>query len=414
MNAWGIALQSIWHHKLRSGLTALGVVIGVFAVVTLAALGGGVKSYVTGQFDGSGATLIAVTPAAPGTQQRVAAASSGTRPARGSGLGAGGGFGATPSTLTIADAQAIAGLSAAGITGAAPVAEAAAPVAAPGGSPQAAVVVGTTAPYFSIQGLHFAAGSAGGITGGVVLGSKAEADLFGAGTPPGSAVGQDVQVGGKSLPVVGVLRSAGAQIGAEPDTSVFVPVATALAMSNSQHVSEIVADAAGTAQVAAAASAVQRLMDQRHPLQDFAVVTATQMLAIVTRTLSVITSVLSGIAAISLIVGGIGIMNIMLVTVAERVREIGTRKALGARDGDILVQFLVESILLAVLGGALGTAASALADRVVGHLIHVPLGLTGHSVVLALSFSIGVGALFGVLPAMNASRLMPAEALRSE
>ncbi len=409
MNAWMIALESIWHHKLRSTLTALGIVIGVFAVVTLNSLGAGVKQYITRQFNSFGAELITVIPAAPGTQQALDGAAQG----RGAGPGPRGrqGFGQTPSTLTLADVDAIAALGAQHVAAAAPVVMAAALVTHGSATSPAGSVIGTSAPYFGIENLHFASGGvSGGFASGAVLGHDVASALFGT----GAAVGQTIQIGGQPYRVLGVLAASGSQMGGDPDQSVYIPVADALTLAGTSHVSQIVVAADGTAHVSAASAAVQGVLDQRHTLKDFAVVTAAQILSTINNTLSVITSVLGGIAAISLVVGGIGIMNIMLVTVTERIKEIGTRKALGARDGDILVQFLVESVLLAVLGGAIGTGLSGVAGQVVGHAIHFPISLTASSVVLALAFSVLVGVAFGVLPAMNAARLMPAEALRTE
>ena len=399
MNAWAIALDSIWHHKLRSALTALGIVIGVFAVVTLTSLGTSVKTYISDQFNGIGADVITVSPAS-------AHSTSGGRHGR-----AGGAFRAAPSTLTVADAQAIAGLTADHVQAAAPVALAIAQVSVGSNTDPNASILGTSPSYFTIEHLQFAAGGAPSGSGpSIVLGHAAAHSLFGS----TSAIGQTVTVGTTSYTVFGVLQPSGSIIGGNPDQTVYIPVANALALAGTTYVSEIVAAADTSAQVPGAAAAVKALMGQRHPLNDFSVITAGQILSTINSTLSVITSVLAGIAAISLIVGGIGIMNIMLVTVTERIREIGTRKALGARNSDILVQFLVEAVLLAVLGGAIGTGLSALASRIVGHIIKFPIGLTLSSVIAALAFSIGVGVIFGVLPAMNAARLMPAEALRSE
>ncbi len=396
MNAWSIALDSIWHHRLRSGLTALGVVIGVFAVVTLTSLGSGVKAYVTRQFNRFGAELITVVPAFPGS-------------GRGSHRGE---FNlvAPPSTLTLADAQALAGLRARGVEAVAPLEQVPALVSLGSGPGTATAVIGTTAPYFPMEQLAFAAGGVTGGLQGAVLGHAVAYDLFGGADP----VGHTIAVNGRAIRVQGVLRAAGNQLGSDPDQAVFIPVAQALTLAGTHHVSEIVIQAAGTASVAGARRAVQQLLARRHPLGDFTVITAGQILSTIQSTLSVITSVLGGIAAISLLVGGIGIMNIMLVTVTERVREIGVRKALGARDGDILVQFLVESVLLAVLGGAVGTAFAGLAAHIIGDTIRVPIALTAASIGLALGFSVTVGAVFGVLPAMRAARLMPAEALRTE
>ncbi len=400
MNAWTIALDSIWRHKLRSILTTLGIVIGVFAVVSLTSLGASFKTYINKQFNNIGATLITVTPAAPQTSQ--------SGPSGHHKIGAA--FGNTPSTLTIADATAISGLTADHVTGAAPVVTAAALVTRGSATAASGTVVGTTAPYFAIEHLAFASGGSGSLTSGVVIGNDVASALFGS-TP---AVGQSIQVAGTSYAVLGVLKKTGSVLSGDPDETVFIPVADALKLAGSTYVSEIVVGATSSSYVSSASAAVRNLMDQRHPLKDFSVITAGQILSTINSTLSVITSVLAGIAAISLVVGGIGIMNIMLVTVTERVKEIGTRKAMGARDSDILVQFLVESVLLALLGGAVGTGFSALATHVVGKIINFPVGITGNAVVVALAFSIGVGIVFGVLPAMNAARLMPAEALRSE
>ena len=399
MNAWSIALDSIWHHKLRSTLTALGIVIGVFAVVTLTALGSSVKSYISGQFTSAGADIITVTPASPEEQQALSGAGH-------HGFG-GGGFGPTPSTLTVGDARAIA--SATDVRAAAPVETAPGGVQAGSATAPNASVAGTTAAYFGIEDLPLAGGSTSGFAQGAILGHDVAATLFGS----AAAVGQTIHVGGHAYPVVGVLKKSANQLDAAANQTVYIPVASALTLAGSKYVTEIVASADSSADVGTARTALLQVLAKRHAVRDYAAVTAGQMLTIVNNTLSVVTGVLGGIAAISLLVGGIGIMNIMLVTVTERVKEIGTRKAVGARDGDILVQFLVESVLLSVLGGAVGTGLSAVAGRIVGHAIHFAIVLTSSSVILAFAFSVAVGIVFGVFPAMNAARLMPAEELRT-
>ncbi len=404
MSAWSIALDSIWHHKLRSALTALGIVIGVFAVVTLNSLGAGVKNYITAQFNGVGADLITVTPATPAEQRALAGQGPGRRG------GGGGAFGATPSTLTVADATAIAGLTADHVQASAPVEPAPGEAKSATTTATGDALVGTTAGYFTAEPLTFTSGGTAGFAAGAVLGHAAAATLF----PNGKAVGQSITVGPYSLPVVGVLESSSSQLGAGANHSVFIPIQDAMSLAGSKYVADIVVSADKSSDVTAVTQAITKLLDQRHTVKDFVAVTAGEILKTVNNTLTVVTDVLGGIAAISLVVGGIGIMNIMLVTVTERVKEIGTRKALGARDGDILVQFLVESVLLAVVGGAIGTGLSGLASHIVGQVIKFPIGLTPSAVTVALAFSVGVGVVFGVLPAMNAARLMPADALRSE
>jgi putative ABC transport system permease protein len=412
MNAWAIALDSIWSHRTRSALTALGVVIGVFAVVTLVALGNGVSQFVTSQFKVFGADLVTVTPAFPGGAQatrRLGARRGGARVRLGQRSSAFGGLGSAPSTLTVADANAILAAHAASIAHVAPVASLPALVSVGQTQAPGAAVVGTTAPYFGMEHLSFAHG--GFAAGGAVLGQTVARTLF-----PGVAdpVGRSVTVAGHPFRVVGLLGASGNHFGGDPDNTVYVPISEGLKLVGLTTVSDILVQARSNGQVNAASSAARAVLDRRHPSQDFALTTATQILSTITSTLSVITSFLAGLAAIALVVGGIGIMNIMLVTVTERFREIGIRKALGARDGDILVQFLAESVLLAVLGGGVGIVLSAAATRIVSRVVGIPAGLDGSAIGLALGFSVLVGAAFGVLPALRAARLLPAEALRSE
>jgi putative ABC transport system permease protein len=405
VNAFAIALDSIWRHRLRSALTALGVVIGVFAVVTLTSLGAGVQSYVTGAFSNIGATIITVSPSNPQpthahkTRRRI--------------FGGGGGgaitIGSTPSTLTVADTDAILAAHAHSITRAAPVADLPVLVSSAPAGQVTAAVEGTTGAYFAIERLAYGHGRWNGT--GAVLGQKAAQDLF-----PGVAdpVGRTITVGKRTFTVAAVLRSASGIQALEANHVVFVPVAAGLKLAGLTTVSEIVVEARSTGAVNQAANVVTTVMNRRHPSHNFTVVKNSQLVSTITSTLSTITTFLAGLAAISLLVGGIGIMNIMLVTVTERFREIGIRKAMGARDGDILTQFLAESVLLALLGGGIGIGLSAIASSIVAHLAKLPSGLTVGSVVLALIFSIAVGVVFGVLPALRAARLMPVEALRTE
>jgi len=400
MNALAIAFDSIWSHRTRSALTALGVVIGVFAVVTLTSLGTAVSNYVTGQFNTLGARIITVSPSLP------AATGGAHAPGR---RGGPNGFVQVPSTLTATDAQAIAAAGAGSIAAVAPVADLPATVATSPTGSAGIQAVGTTNAYFGIEQATFAHGRFDGR--GAVLGSRAATTLF-----PGvrRPLGRDIYVDGRAFAVVGVLNAGKGILGDQIDRNVFVPVSAGLSLVKLTTVSEIIVGARTNGGVNAAARVTTRVLTARHPNRDFAVIKSTAILSTIQSTLSTITTFLSGLAAISLLVGGIGIMNIMLVTVTERFREIGIRKALGARDGDILVQFLSESVLLAVLGGAVGTALSAVAGGIIAHLAGFPAGLTANAVVIALGFSIGVGAIFGVLPALRAARLMPAEALRSE
>ncbi len=401
MNAFGIAFDSIWSHRTRSGLTALGVVIGVFAVVTLTSLGAAVNSYVSGQFSSLGARVITVSPAVPAAKGSAASG-------RHHFGGGGGAFADVPSTLTPADASAIARAGGA-IAAVAPVVDLPTTVSPTLGGSSGVVAVGTTAAYFRVEQATFAHGRFD--ASGVVLGHKAAQSLF-----PGvrNPVGRTLYIDAKAVPVSGVLAAGKGLAGDLVDPDVYLPVTRGLSIAGLDTVSEIVVLARTNGDVGEAATTTRTVLDARHPSHDFSVTEATEILKTVKSTLSTITAFLSGLAAISLLVGGIGIMNIMLVTVTERFREIGIRKALGARDGDILIQFLAESVLLAVLGGAVGTAFAALAAAVISGYVGFATGLTVSAVSLALGFSIVVGGVFGVLPAIRAARLMPAEALRSE
>lgn len=404
MNALAIAWDSIWHHRTRSFLTALGIVIGVFAVVTLTSLGSGVKTYVNQKFAGVGANLMTVVPALP------SAGKSNQHTFGGGGSGHGNAFVSVPSTLTVADLHA---LTAGGHPA---IATATATVTVPllvsvnGKTDNSAGVMGTTSAYFGMQNVKATEGTTSLSGNGIVLGHDLATTFFGHTDP----MGKSVTVGSTAYPVTGVLAATSGAPGSHPNDTVYLPIGTALKISGQTTVSEIIVGATSAQKVPKAVKEVRHILLKRHPSHDFTIETSQQILSTITSTTSVITDFLAGIAGISLLVGGIGIMNIMLVTVSERFREIGVRKALGARDQDILVQFLSESVLLALIGGLLGTALAGLATHIVAKAVGIPAGLTADSVATAVIFSLLVGVVFGVLPAMRAARLMPAEALRTD
>ena len=401
MNAFTIALDSIWAHRLRSALTALGIVIGVFAVVTLTSLGSGVKSYVTGQFSSFDATLITISPSLPSAHDKIAHHPFGGGPKQN--------FGNIPSTLTLGDATAINALHSPAIAHVAPVVLLPITVSTSSVGSSGISATGTTDQYFSAEQLTFLHGAFD--DHGVVLGASAAHTLFPRVKNP---IGQTLYLGRSALTVTGVLNSASGLLSKAANASVFVPITTGLQIAHLHTISEIIVQASGNSQVNTADNALTTVLSRRHPSGDFSVTKDTQILTTINNTLATITTFLSGLAAISLLVGGIGIMNIMLVTVTERFREIGIRKALGARDSDILLQFLTESVLLSLLGGTIGIVLSAIASGVIGQLAGFSAGLTITAVALAVGFSLFVGMVFGVIPALRAARLMPAEALRTE
>lgn len=399
MNTLAIAWDSIWHHRSRSILTTLGVIIGVFAVVTLTSLGGGVKTFVNQKFAGIGANLITVSPALPHNHLSGGHHHFGPGGAKA--------FTSVPSTLTVADINALNHSHHRDLVSATGIVTVPDLITYHRKNPSASIM-GVSSSYYSMQHLKAAQGSVA--SSGIVLGSSLAHTLFG----KGHALGHVVSVGSKTFSVSGVLASAQGAPGSDPNNSAYLPLSTALSLSGQKYVSEIIVAASSPQTVTHAVTIANHILASHHPSHNYRIITSQEILKTVTNTTSVITDFLAGIAGISLLVGGIGIMNIMLVTVSERFREIGIRKALGARNGDILVQFLTESVLLAVIGGLVGTVFSGVATHFVAKAIGIPTGLTVSSVVTAVLFSIAVGAVFGVLPAMRAARLMPAEALRTE
>lgn len=398
MNALSIALDSIWHHRVRSLLTALGIIIGVFAVVTLTALGGGVSKYVNQKFSTVGANLITVIPALPSTHSHH----------KGLGGGPHGGFSNVPSTLTTKDVAALNHAHNSSIKNASGQVTVPSLIKRSHHAPYAAAVMGVSSPYFSIQNLTIAQGSFGSTN--VVLGHSLAHALF----PHTKAIGHTVSIDGHSYAVSGILKSSQGSPGSHPNDTAYMPLNSALSAMGRSTISAIVIAASSAQTVTHAVSAARHILLKRHPSHAFKIVTSQQILSTITHTTSVITDFLAGVAGISLLVGGIGIMNIMLVTVSERFREIGIRKSLGARNSDILIQFLSESVLLAVIGGLLGTILSGIAVHFIGKGIGIATNLTVSSVMTAVIFSLAVGVIFGVLPAMRAAKLMPADALRTE
>ncbi len=246
----------------------------------------------------------------------------------------------------------------------------------------------------------------------VVLGANAARALFG----DRDAVGRQVSIAGVRFRVVGVLQRTGSSslAGADPDLTVYIPITAAQRLFGTERVDALAIKAPDLDEIDALGERIVASLGDRYPGEKFSAVTQEQILGVVGRILGLLTLVLAAIASISLLVGGVGITNIMLVSVRERTREIGLRKAVGARQRDVLVQFLIEAVLLTTIGGVLGIGLGVGAALLVDQVSPLPAVVAWWSILLAFGVSVAVGVFFGVAPARRAGRLDPVVALRSE
>lgn len=390
----GFAARALRGHRLRTGLSLLGVAIGVAAVVTLTALGEGARLYVIGQFASVGTNLLIVVPGRTET--------TGGMP----------GMGGVPNDLTLEDARAV-------LRGV-PEIEKAAPIVmgtetvAFGERRRQVALVGGTHEMLEVRRLGIASGRFlpplewDRSSPVAVLGQKSAAELF----PGRDPVGQIVRVGDWRMRVIGVLASRGQQLGVDMDDVAIVPVATAMKMLNRRSLFRLLLQVRTHADLDRAKERVVRLIAERHGEEDVTGITQDAVLGAFTSILGALTLALAGIASVSLAVAGVGIMNVMLVSVSERTREIGLLKALGAGRRQILLAFLAEAVLLSTTGGLLGLLVGWLAvQALVAVYPALPATPPPWAVVAAFSLSVAVGAGFGVLPARRATRLDPVAAL---
>jgi putative ABC transport system permease protein len=388
-----LALSRLRTNRLRAALTMLGIIIGVASVVALVGVGQGTTSNITNALNSLGTNLLTISP----TQQ----SSDGS------------------TTLTIEDAAAIADLP--GVAAVAPEVSTSQDVTA-GTESTTTTIVGTTSAYPTVRA--YTVWQGGALTDVqvdqglrvAVLGKSTADDL----KLDASAIGSQIRIGGIDFTLVGILQPKGGAGFQDPDDEVLVPVSTVQKyFVGGDSVRSIGVSVASAAEMTSTNARISALLRERHELaatddDDFQVFDQTQLLAAASSISGTLTLLLGGIASISLVVGGIGIMNIMLVSVRERTREIGIRKAIGARAGDILAQFLVEALTLSVIGGLLGVAlglgVSALIARVAGW----NFAFTPATLAAAVASSLLVGVVFGVWPARQAARLDPIAALRYE
>jgi putative ABC transport system permease protein len=410
MKKWNSLFSTVWlgisTHKLRSFLTMLGIVIGVGAVIILMSIGKGTTAQILENIESMGSDLITVTP--------------------GASFGFGGvrGAGGSTQTLTIEDGEAIAEE--------VPYVSAVVPSYSSnlqlvvGCDNTNASVTGTTPEYLEVNNVEVASGSffteydyqRGAKV--AVLGANVKDTLFG----DSDAIGEQMRMGSNIVRVVGVLELQDTMMG--PDDSIFIPltamqqmVAQPRTAQGDRVVSSISLAVTDEEQADYVVDEITSLLRSRHRLgvaddDDFSIMSVQEIAEMISETTGTMTLLLGAIAAISLLVGGIGVMNIMLVSVLERTREIGIRKALGAREHDIWIQFLIEAAFLTLAGGIIGVIIGWLAVYFVNSSGLMPAIVTADVVILAVSVSVGIGLFFGFYPAWNASRLNPIEALRSE
>jgi putative ABC transport system permease protein len=400
-------LEAILGHGLRSLLTILGIMIGIAAVILTVGLGEGAQSSVNSAISALGSNLLVVTPGST-------TSASGVR----------GGFG-TASTLTLADADALGSKKVApNVIAVAPQAETIEVLTA-GSTNWTTTAVGTTASWLTVrdrqveEGGFFTSQEVSGADDVVVLGPTTASELFGAESP----IDQTVTINGEPLTVIGVLTSAGSSGSTDLDDMAILPITTAQQQiftgTFATSVSTIYCEANSAAGLSGAYQEIDDELLAAHHIDepseaDFTITSQTTIASTANSVNRTLTDLLAGVAGISLLVGGIGVMNIMLVSVTERVREIGLRKSLGAAPTDIRRQFLVEASSLGLLGGIGGVLVGFVGTVVLPHLESNPVSLSIPATIGAVFVAIAIGLVFGVYPATRAARLSPIDALRSE
>jgi len=407
-----VSFRSLGANKLRSILTMLGIIIGVGAVIALLSVGQGAGAAITQQIQGIGSNLVFVIPGQ--------VSSGGVRAAAGS-----------AATLTLADAYALGDPACcSAVASVAPIFQRNAQVTG-GGNNTNTAVTGTTPSYqfvrnwYAARGRFFDQRDLDAVTRVAVLGAATAKTLFG----PQDPVGQTIKVNRIPFKVIGVMSEKGGatMFGGSQDDMIFMPITTAQqrvfgsgaqTAQGAPRVTSILVSAVGEKQMDTAMSQMTQVLRQRHKIiyqqDDFTVLSQKDILGALNQITDVLTIFLASIAAISLLVGGIGIMNIMLVSVTERTREIGIRKAIGARRKDILLQFLIEAVTLSLVGGVAGVILGVGGAELFGRLGEMQTQVVPASVPLAFGAAAAVGIFFGYYPASKAAQLDPIVALRHE
>ncbi len=397
------AITALKGNLLRTLLTMLGIIIGIASVILIISLGQGATASINGQLSSFGTNTIFITPGSMESRQGPQQSQT--------------------NSLKLDDAQALADKTRIQNISAVSAMVSKPTQASANGQTININVQGVGADYATIQSLEVAQGEFFtkedelGLSRVAVLGSEVVTDLFGEGAVP---VGETVKVDNKSFRIVGVLLEKDSSAFSNPNKAVYIPVNTAMKILLGQdYVSSIMIKAENSELVNQTVNDITNLMIGKHDItvgkvKDFTVTSSQQALQTVGSVTGLLTSLLAGIAGISLVVGGIGIMNIMLVTVTERTKEIGLLKSIGARDRDILTQFLIEAIVLTLLGGAIGMTLGIIFSFLISSLINIPFVISASAILLAVGVSSAVGLVFGYYPAQRAAKLSPIEALRFE
>ncbi len=393
---------SVSSNKVRSALTILGIVVGIASVIVMVAIGQGAQASITSSIESAGSNLIMVMPGFGG------GGGAGARGARGAAL-----------SLTTADAEAIA-KSVQGV-GAVSQERSSRQQVVAGANNTNTQVQGVTPTYATVHSTSVAEGSfirpedVASVGRIAVIGPTTRDDLFGVGA---NAVGQSITINGIRFKVAGVTASKGGTGFGNQDDVIFIPLTTQQQLLvGDDHLSQISVQAANADQMTSVQQGVTDLLLARHNISDatqadFNVLSQSDIAATASTITGTFTIVLASIAGISLLVGGIGIMNMMLTAVTERTREIGLRKAVGARRSDISMQFLAESVALTFIGGVVGVLLGVGVSLALKQLAGISTSVSVGSVLLAAGVSIGIGLVFGYYPALRASAMNPVEALR--
>lgn len=389
-----LSWRALTTNKLRSILTTLGIIIGVFAIILLVSLGSGLQSYITGQISGLGSNLLFVIPGAEGGARTPG--------------------GIVANKLTLADADLLE-FKLRNQATVAPVIQRTATFKYKNQTDKGVSVGGSTSNYTQLinikieKGSNFTQGQERSNAKVVVIGQTVANKLFGATT---DAIGQYIFIGPTRFTVVGILAKRGSVFGLDQDNTAIIPITVAKQEFGINNINVIYLSAKSSEFVPIVKKEATDILLKRLTADDFNIQTQESALSTIRNVTNALSAALGGIASISLLVGGIGVANIMLVSVTERTKEIGLRKALGARRSDILKQFLFEAVILSVAGGIIGIMLGLGVSIIISKIFVSEV--TPWSIFLAFFFSVAVGVIFGMAPAIKASKLSPIEALRYE